>query len=430
MKKIVKKLFYQILCLCLFVSILSLFACNNSTQSAQHELQGYHAATFGFNSFFAVGSDGKLDRIENDKKINHIQTPTNEELLSIWTDNTMIIVGGAKGTLLCSTDGVTFSLVKTGISGSIFDITAFQGSYYACSEKGLLIRSQDGNQWESVMLETNHDLIAIAANSHYIMAITAESDIFISQDGEQWKWENFNTSYSNDYVPYVFTGLRNMETSFFIYGQEKDEPGSPFVMFSESGTVWTFKPFHEINGSESAEFMPLTIRAIGHNLDQVLAACDQGRLLTITECSTCHQITDLGKSDLTAIAYGNGHLLVAGTNFTYDVVDDSIFRQYNIKAEQAYENFQSGRAVLIDVRTIEEYEERHISGSLHIPVDEIATKLIENVPDQQTQLIFYCKAGTRSAQALETALELGYSYVYNLGGIDEWPYDIQTGTNP
>ena len=46
------------------------------------------------------------------------------------------------------------------------------------------------------------------------------------------------------------------------------------------------------------------------------------------------------------------------------------------------------------------------------------------MPEPGTELIFYCKAGVRAQTALEKAMELGYSRVYNLGGLGDWPYEI------
>lgn len=94
-------------------------------------------------------------------------------------------------------------------------------------------------------------------------------------------------------------------------------------------------------------------------------------------------------------------------------------KQYRISGETAYEKQQQG-AVIIDVRDKEEYDEKHISGSISIEADDIKEKLEELYKDHGQELIFYCKKGGRSQGALEQALESGYVNVYRLGGIDEW----------
>lgn len=82
--------------------------------------------------------------------------------------------------------------------------------------------------------------------------------------------------------------------------------------------------------------------------------------------------------------------------------------------------------VLIDVRTQEEYDTGHIEGSLLIPLDVIAEDIETAVADKETEIIIYCRSGNRSRTAATILLELGYQNVYDLGGINDWPYDVVT----
>jgi len=81
------------------------------------------------------------------------------------------------------------------------------------------------------------------------------------------------------------------------------------------------------------------------------------------------------------------------------------------------------KAVLIDVRTEEEYRLIRIPGSLLIPDYEIREKIEKAVPDKNTPIILYCTDGTRSANAAKILVEMGYTKVFDLGGILDWPYD-------
>ena len=78
-------------------------------------------------------------------------------------------------------------------------------------------------------------------------------------------------------------------------------------------------------------------------------------------------------------------------------------------------------AVLVDVRTEEEYNEKHIDGAKLLTLDtiteETANKILAN---KDNQIIVYCKSGKRSAEAKKKLEELGYSRVYDLGSIDNW----------
>ena len=78
-----------------------------------------------------------------------------------------------------------------------------------------------------------------------------------------------------------------------------------------------------------------------------------------------------------------------------------------------------GGAVLIDVRTKQEFLEKHLEGSVLIPYYEIASKIGQVVLDKNKTIIVYCQNGGRRQKAYETLKKLGYSDIYNLkGGIE------------
>lgn len=75
-------------------------------------------------------------------------------------------------------------------------------------------------------------------------------------------------------------------------------------------------------------------------------------------------------------------------------------------------------AVLIDVRTLAEYNATHLDDAINIAVDVIDEQIEEKVPDKDTKIIVYCRSGSRSATAAKTLLDKGYKNVYDLGGMD------------
>lgn len=80
--------------------------------------------------------------------------------------------------------------------------------------------------------------------------------------------------------------------------------------------------------------------------------------------------------------------------------------------------------VLLDVRTEEEYNEGHIEGATLLPLATIEAKATSVIPDLDATLFVYCRSGVRSAEAVKSLIALGYTRVYNLGGIIDWPYEI------
>ena len=78
-------------------------------------------------------------------------------------------------------------------------------------------------------------------------------------------------------------------------------------------------------------------------------------------------------------------------------------------------------AIMVDVRTEAEYNEKHIDGSILLTLDTIDDASVANVIDSKdTPIIVYCRSGNRSSQALSKLEALGYTEVYDLGSIDNW----------
>jgi len=82
--------------------------------------------------------------------------------------------------------------------------------------------------------------------------------------------------------------------------------------------------------------------------------------------------------------------------------------------------------ILLDVRSQEEYEQAHITTATLLPHDEIVTRAAIDLPDKSTPILVYCYSGGRSAIAAQILTSLGYSTVYDLGGILDWPYETET----
>lgn len=97
----------------------------------------------------------------------------------------------------------------------------------------------------------------------------------------------------------------------------------------------------------------------------------------------------------------------------------------NISPEEAKKRLDSEKGIiLLDVRTQEEYDGEHIKDSVLIPVDKLKGEAENKLKDKEAVIFVYCRSGNRSTTAANILVELGYKNVYNLGGINQWPYEI------
>ena len=98
----------------------------------------------------------------------------------------------------------------------------------------------------------------------------------------------------------------------------------------------------------------------------------------------------------------------------------------NINAEKAKEMMENlEEFVLLDARSEEEFFEGHIPGATVIPHDEIEERAESEIPEKDVPVVVYCRSGRRSKIAAEALVSLGYSEVYEFGGIIDWPYEIE-----
>ena len=77
-------------------------------------------------------------------------------------------------------------------------------------------------------------------------------------------------------------------------------------------------------------------------------------------------------------------------------------------------------ALLVDVRTPQEYSEGHLEGAVNIPVRDIEARLGE-LGDKQGSIVLYCRSGARSAKAKTLLESKGFTRVVNLGAMSSWP---------
>ena len=84
--------------------------------------------------------------------------------------------------------------------------------------------------------------------------------------------------------------------------------------------------------------------------------------------------------------------------------------------------------IILDVRTPEEFADKHIPGAISIPNETIGTEEIPELPDKDRLIMVYCRSGNRSKQASEKLATLGYTNIVEFGGINDWPGKSVSGT--
>ena len=97
-----------------------------------------------------------------------------------------------------------------------------------------------------------------------------------------------------------------------------------------------------------------------------------------------------------------------------------------ITQEAAKEMMDTQEVLILDVREQHEYDSGHIPGAVLLPVGTITKDTAAAVIDDlDTVVLVYCRSGNRSKTASQALADLGYTNIYEFGGINTWPHEVE-----
>ncbi len=107
---------------------------------------------------------------------------------------------------------------------------------------------------------------------------------------------------------------------------------------------------------------------------------------------------------------------------------DGMVNSYKqISQSEAYEMMSRDDGhIIVDVRRRDEYDSGHIEGAILIPNETISDTPPEELPDFDQIILVYCRSGRRSKEAAQKLFDMGYTNIYEFGGIIDWTYGTVT----
>lgn len=98
-----------------------------------------------------------------------------------------------------------------------------------------------------------------------------------------------------------------------------------------------------------------------------------------------------------------------------------------ITQEEAKEMMDTQEVIILDVREQDEYDSGHIPGAVLLPVGTIdEDTAAEMIPEKDSTVLVYCRSGNRSKTVSTALADLGYTNIYEFGGINTWPYETES----
>lgn len=99
---------------------------------------------------------------------------------------------------------------------------------------------------------------------------------------------------------------------------------------------------------------------------------------------------------------------------------------HKITAAEAKTMMDEGDVTVVDVRRADEYAQGHIPGALLIPNESIGEEQPEALSDKEAVILIHCRTGVRSKQASDKLVKMGYTNIYDFGGIVDWTYETES----
>ena len=98
-----------------------------------------------------------------------------------------------------------------------------------------------------------------------------------------------------------------------------------------------------------------------------------------------------------------------------------------ITQEKAKEMMQADNGhIVVDVRRQDEYDSGHIPDAILIPNESIGSERPKELPDPDQVILIYCRSGRRSKEASQKLADMGYTHIYEFGGIIDWTGEVAT----
>ena len=282
--------------------------------------EGYRAVIRYGNGFIATGSGGRVDRISASGKILKSEIFPDENFNCILSNDQMVIAAGNNGILLISSEGEIFRKVDSNTHENINSLSLFKGIIIAGTDHGEIISGDGIGSFKITRLALKGNIKSVSARQSDCFGITDEGEIIHSSDGSKWDIFDFNKVYSGYYKPCFFSKILATEDRIVITGIHND--GSPVLMFSNQGNVWTERPLNYTDDQGIEGYLTDIPRDIGYDdsNDEFYIACTNGKLMKLPSCSQCNKLSVLASEDLEGISFSENTMMLVGENFLIKAV--------------------------------------------------------------------------------------------------------------
>lgn len=277
----------------------------------------YRDIVYAEDRLFLAGTSGRIVYYEAAGNAASLNNSFPDNINSILVYDSLIFAAGDNGTLLFAEDGDKFTRLVTGSSVDINEITIFKDLLVAGADNGSILVSSDGKTCGAMNTGAEGNILSISANKSFCIGVTDKGEIIKSTDGFNWQVTRFNKEYAGYYRPCVFRKVLVTENRIVIAGQYDD--GSPAVMLSSLGSVWTERILNYETDNGEYRMLICQINDIAYDIagDQFILACDNGEIMFLPSCTKCNMLRIVSDKDINGIALSGEWMFLAGEDYSF-----------------------------------------------------------------------------------------------------------------
>ena len=158
------------------------------------------------------------------------------------------------------------------------------------------------------------------ANDSYFIGITDKGEIIRSNDGLNWEITDFNMVYSGYYNQCKFRKVIIGRSLISNIGKHDD--GSPAVLFSTLGKVWSERALNYYDEQGTIRFLKNNLNDITYDAtrDQFFVACDRGEIFSLLSCSKCNNSVIVSDCNFHSVIFKDNYLAAVGDGFSVTIL--------------------------------------------------------------------------------------------------------------
>ncbi|MCL2658268.1 MAG: hypothetical protein FWD62_12815 [Betaproteobacteria bacterium] len=252
-----------------------------------------NAVTFGLSHFVTVTTGGGIyysDDGQNWTASDNAGTSANLNGVTLGSNATVMVAVGDAGTLLSSTDALTWTPHASGTSANLNSVAAFGGTYIAVGEGGTILYSTDGTTWSARTSPVMENLRKVVYVRDDFVAVGDNGTVLTSPDGNAWTKQNSGTGATLYDVAYG---------------------NNTFVGVGAAGTLMTSPDL--VTWTPLALDPSITLYAATFG-SQFIAVGQNGTTLVSPDGVSWNFVASATSADLYAIVFGSGTYLAVGQN--------------------------------------------------------------------------------------------------------------------